>query len=85
MCCLRREQSCFFFTFSLPPVTDSTVVFLTVAFILNSLFDSFSSTMELSSSYILPLQTTDKIGLLPPLGLQYKWIICACSVVRNTF
>lgn len=85
MCCLCREQSFFFFfTFSLPPVTDSTVVFLTVAFILNDLFDNFSSTIELSSSYILPLQTTDKIDLLPPSGLHDKWIICACSVVRNT-
>lgn len=45
----------------------------------------FLSAIELSSSYILPLQTTDKIGLLPPSGPQDKRIICACFVVRNTF
>lgn len=43
----------------------------------------FLSAIELSSSYILPLQTTDKIGPLPPSGMQDKWITYASSVVRK--
>lgn len=77
---LQRTKFYFFWTFSLPPVTDSTVVFLTVAFILNDLFYNFSSTVELSSSYILPLQTTDKTKIVLFWFSCYVFLLFGCGV-----